>query len=144
RGAGHEAERREGRERNRESPRRRRHDGRDEFPALKHDVRHRDDDADDEGDLNVEAEGLARLRVNQLGACRQRAPGGREDEVDHLIDEAEPDGDADTNGERRSHEPSPEVVKALEEREVLEEPVEGGRWLRSSRPLVGEWYKSHL
>ena len=124
---GDETERGEEREREGEASSAGWNDRRHEPPHLKHDVRHRDHEAHDERDLNVEPECLARLRVDQRRPRRQGPPGGPEDEVDDLPNEREPDDDAHDHGDGRSDQPLPEVVEPIEDREVGQQPVEWGR-----------------
>ena len=113
------SQRREQHERNRELLLVRVQPRRDEQPDLIHDERRRHDQADDEGELQVQRERFARLREDELAARRQRLHRRRHEERVDLRDERERDENADADRQRRVDDAFPELVEMIEERHPL-------------------------
>ena len=88
--------------------------GRDEQPDLIHDHRRGEDDAGDQRDLDVEAEGFARLGVDHLAAGRQQTARRAEQEVGDAVDEGEADHHADGDRQQRVDDALPELVEMLQ------------------------------
>jgi hypothetical protein len=78
----------------------------------------RDDDAGEQGDLQIEQERFGGLRVDEMAALGQHPGERHHDELVDGRDEQEGDGHPDAHGDERLDEPLPELVEMLQKRHL--------------------------